>query len=131
MKNTLNLFISHSCYYNDTRTKIIDFLVKYGLDFTVSGITQQNYDITTAEQFKKVIEENVQSARCLIVLAGAKDIYNEWLDFEVSAAKKYDKPIVVIQPWESSRTITILKENASRTVRWHGQLIAEAVNQVV
>lgn len=131
MKHTLNLFISHSCYYNDTRTKIIDFLAKYGLDFTVSGITQQNYDVATSEQLKKVIDENVKSARCVIVLAGVQDTYNQWLEFEVDAAKKYSKPIVVIQPWESSRTITILKENASRVVRWHGQLIAEAVKQIV
>lgn len=131
MNKTLQLFISHSCYYNDTQNKITGFLAKYGLNFTVSGLSPVHFKDGHNEEVANAIDASVKESRCIILLAGTKEVNPYWLEFEISSAKKYGKPIVVIEPWETSRTVSIIKENASRMVKWSGHLIAEAVKEMI
>ena len=64
---------------------------------------------------------------CIIILAGVYATYSKWINKEIEMAKKYNKPIIAVQPWGAERTSSIVKNAADVIVGWNAKSVANAV----
>ena len=81
----------------------------------------------TDKQLSDAIEAKVKGCSCIIILAGVYATYSKWINKEIEMAKKYNKPIIAVQPWGAERTSSIVKNAADVIVGWNAKSVANAV----
>jgi len=64
------------------------------------------------------------------VLAGVYASYSKWIDKEIDISLEYNKPIIAVEPWDSEKTSTKVKNAADKIVKWNGKSIAAAVKEL-
>ena len=138
MKNTpedreYKLYISYSWNFNPKACeKKKEFFRKGGLHYVFfesfqlepsrSGISEEKYTVH--------ISKLIADCDCLLILAGTSEEQHHWTRVEVEIARQKKKPVIVIEPWESSRTLPLLKDCADALVKWHGKKITDAIRNI-
>ena len=112
------IFISHSWAYSSDYDKIESFLRQEGIVFYNHSVPKNDPIHTngTDKQLSDAIEAKVKGCSCIIILAGVYEM-----------AKKYNKPIIAVQPWGAERTSSIVKNAADVIVGWNAKSVANAV----
>ena len=132
MSKNYNLFISHSWTYNlDACKKKIKFFERANLKHTfleVHSNSPEKGELSEKEYIQH-IDRAIKKSDCLLILAGTLEEQNYWTRKEVELAKSNKKPIIVIEPWLSSRTMPLLNKEADIIVKWNGKKISEAIRQ--
>jgi hypothetical protein len=134
MSKVYNLFISHSLTYNlDACKKKIKFFEKANLEHTFLEAHPNNPEATgsTEKEYIKHIDQEIKKSDCILVLAGTTEEHNYWTTKEVELAKSNKKPIILVEPWLSARTMPILSEQADIIVKWNGKKISDAIRKFV
>ena len=116
------IFISHSWTYSKEYDKIEEFLKEQG----VSKDDPVHTNGTDKELYEK-IDAKVRGCSCVIILAGVYASYSKWINKEIEIAKKYNKPIIAVEPFGSERTSKVVKEAATVIVGWRASSVANAV----
>lgn len=130
MHKTYNLFISHSWTFNlEACKKKIKFFEKANLKHNFIEAHPLNPEAagTSEKEYLKHIDQAIKKSDCVLVLAGTHEAQNYWTQKEVELAKSNKKPIIVIEPWLSSRTMPMLNEHADIVVKWNGKKISDAI----
>ena len=131
-----NLFISHSWSYCDAYEKLISLLdeVPYFTykDFSVPKDDPLRIYNTPyyRSELKNKIKTQMRSCSVILVLAGVYASHSDSINMEIEVAKELDKPIIAIEPWGSENTSLIVKNAATRIVRWNTDSIVSAVREV-
>ena len=125
------IFISHSWSYSKDYDKIESFLHQEGVTFYNHSVPKDNPIHTngTDKQLSDAIEAKVKGCSCVIILAGVYATYSKWINKEITMAKKYNKPIIAVQPWGAERTSSVVKEAATVIVGWNAKSVADAVRK--
>lgn len=55
----------------------------------------------------------------------------KWIKKEIEIAKKYNKPILLIEPYGSNRIPNDVEINANKIVKWNTKSIVEAIRELV
>ena len=76
---------------------------------------------------RNAIEAKIKGCSCVIILAGVYATYSKWINIEIELAKKYNKPIIAVEPWGSERTSVVVKNAANAIVGWNAKSVANAV----
>ena len=123
------IFISHSWAYSSDYDKIESFLRLEGIVFYNHSVPKNDPIHTngTDKQLSDAIEAKVKGCSCIIILAGVYATYSKWINKEIEMAKKYNKPIIAVQPWGAERTSSIVKNAADVIVGWNAKSVANAV----
>lgn len=130
---TYNLFISHSWAYGDTYEKLVKLLD------AETYFTYKNYSVPKDDsihnapldyQLKEAIKNQMQSASCILILAGVYATYSKWINIEIELAQTMHKKIIAIEPWGSSKTSTTVKRAADRVVGWNTESIVGAIREL-
>lgn len=133
---THNLFISHSWGYGDAYDKLVNMLNK------AERFSYRNYSVPkdspihgadTDRELLAAIKERMQFCDVVIILAGVYSSYSKWINKEIRLANSgfsNPKPIVAIQPWDSDKTSTVVKESADMIVGWKTNPIVSAVREL-
>lgn len=123
------IFISHSWAYSSDYDKIESFLRQEGIVFYNHSVPKNDPIHTngTDKQLSDAIEAKVKGCSCIIILAGVYATYSKWINKEIEMAKKYNKPIIAVQPWGAERTSSIVKNAADVIVGWNAKSVANAV----
>ena len=127
---TYNLFISHSWAYSDAYEKLINLLD------SADNFSYKNYSVPKNDpihnakydyQLKEAIRNQIKHASCILILAGVYSTYSKWINIEIELAQEMGKKIIAIEPWGSERTSTIVKNNATKIVKWQTSSIVKAI----
>ena len=131
MDKTYRLFISHSWAYSDGYQKVVNLIKNQGIKFYDHSVPKNDPIHTSGSdrQLKQAIENKMRGTNCIIIMAGVYSTYSNWINKEIEIAKSYGKPIIAIEPWASSRTSAVVKNNANIIVKWQGSSIANAIRQ--
>jgi hypothetical protein len=129
MENYYRLFISHSWTYSDAYDKVISMIDAEDIKYYNHSVPINNPVHTngTDYQLEEAIDAKMRSASCIIILAGVYSTHSKWINKEIAIAKKYNKPIIAIEPWASERTSKTVKDNATIVVKWQSKSIGDAI----
>jgi len=127
------LFISHSWAYSDAYDRLIELLRAQNLNFCDHSVPKDDPIHTKGsdKELKEAIDAQIKGTSCVLILAGVYASYSKWINIEIEIAKKYNKPIIAIEPWGAERTSAIVKNNAIKIVKWQGKSIVNAIIEVV
>lgn len=123
------IFISHSWAYSAHYDKIEEFLIQERVSYYNHSVPKNDPIHTngTDRDLKAAIEAKIKGCSCVIILAGVYSTYSKWINIEIELAKKYNKPIIAVQPWGAERTSVPVKVAASTIVGWNAKSVANAV----
>lgn len=123
------IFISHSWAYSAHYDKIEDFLIQERVSYYNHSVPKNDPIHTngTDRELKAAIEAKIKGCSCVIILAGVYSTYSKWINIEIELAKKYNKPIIAVQPWGAERTSVPVKVAANTIVGWNAKSVANAV----
>lgn len=123
------LFISHSWKYTDAYDKIIEMLATGKLNYYNHSVPKDDPINTngTDSQLYDAIEAKIKGCSCIIILAGVYSSYSRWINIEIEIAKKYNKPIIAVEPWASEKTSRIVKDNATKIVGWNYTSVCNSI----
>ena len=125
-----NLFISHSWTYSDAYNGLISLLNN------ADGFAYRNYSVPKDDpihnanndrQLRLAIRNQMQHARCVLVLAGVYASYSKWIQIELELAKEMGKKIIAVEYWGADKTSTVVKAYADKIVRWNTNSIVKAI----
>ncbi|MDP0531949.1 TIR domain-containing protein [Porphyromonas gingivalis] len=123
------IFISHSWAYSEAYDKVEEFLQNEGVSFYNHSVPKDDPVHTngTDKELYDKIEAKVRGCSCVIILAGVYATYSKWINKEIEIAKKYNKPIIAVEPFASEKTSKVVRDAATVIVGWRASSIANAV----
>lgn len=123
------IFISHSWAYSEAYDKVEEFLRNEGVSFYNHSVPKDDPVHTngTDKELYDKIEAKVRGCSCVIILAGVYATYSKWINKEIEIAKKYNKPIIAVEPFASGKTSKVVRDAATVIVGWRASSIANAV----
>ena len=123
------IFISHSWAYSEAYDKVEEFLRNEGVSFCNHSVPKDDPVHTngTDKELYDKIEAKVRGCSCVIILAGVYATYSKWINKEIEIAKKYNKPIIAVEPFASEKTSKVVRDAATVIVGWRASSIANAV----
>jgi hypothetical protein len=132
MEKSYRLFISHSWRYSDAYEKIISMINSENIIYYNHSVPLNDPIHTNGSdyQLRNAIDAKIRGCSCVIILAGVYSTYSKWIINEIEIAKKYGKPIIAVEPWDSERTSKIVKDNANIVVKWQSSSIGNAIKQL-
>ena len=131
-----NLFISHSWDYPTAYTGLVKLLDN------ASYFSYKNYSVPKDDpltirnpnyyksELKNKIRNQMVLCSAVLVLAGVYSSYSEFINMEIEIAKELGKPIIAIEPWASEKTSLVVKNAATRIVKWNTDSIVSAIREV-
>ena len=125
-----NLFISHSWTYSDKYERLVEMLDgKPNFYYKNYSIPKDDpiHNAENDDELKKAIKNQMQSASCVLILAGVYATYSRWINIEIDLAQEMGKTIIAIEPWGAERTSETVKNAADKIVRWNTDSIVSAI----
>lgn len=124
-----HILISHSWSYDSQYKKVCSWFdnAPYFLwsDYSVSA--DDPFANCSKAELKDKLANQIMKCSCIVVLSGMYVAYSEWIEFEISCAKFFKKPIIGVLPWGNERVPEIIKQNATVLVGWNSDSVVNAV----
>lgn len=129
---TYDLFISHAWTYGDDYQRLVKLLdsavcFKYRnysapeeKPLALSNTYAPDYEI------KEAIDRKIRPVNCVLILGGMY-AYRKWMEYELEAAIRMRKPIIVIAPRGQERIPLVLQNYP--IVRWNTDPIIDAIRR--
>lgn len=130
-----SIFISHSWAYGDAYDKLIKMLNgDPRFNFKDYSVPKDDpiHNAPNAKQLAEAIKRQMTFCDVVIILAGVYSTYSKWINQEIALAKGFTipKPILAIEPWDSERTSKIVKDSASKIVKWNTGSIVSGIREL-
>ena len=101
-----NLFISHSWSYGNQYQRLTELLANRGYvyrDYSVPSTKPILF--STDKELASRIESKIMMSSVVIIMAGVYSTYSTWINKEIELAKKWNKPIIAVEPYGAERTV--------------------------
>lgn len=127
---TYDIFISHAWLYGNDYTRLINMLNNapyfYFRNYSAPEDKPLALSSTYAPSYEieQAIDRKIAPVNCVIILGGmyAK---RKWMQYELKAARKMNKPIIVVAPWGQERIPMELQKYP--IVHWDTNSIVQAI----
>lgn len=129
---TYDLFISHAWKYNNEYYRLENLLKEYGY-FNFRNYSVPEHDplsFSSTAELTRQIDEQIRQSSIVLVIGGMYCNYREWIQKEIDIAKKYNKPILLVEPYGSNRIPTIVEKNATMSVKWNTKSIVDSIREL-
>lgn len=132
MSKSYRLFISHSWAYGDAYEKMIKFFEDQNLDYYDHSVPINDPIHTngTDKELREAIDAKIKGTSCVVILAGVYATYSKWIQKEIDIAVSYGKPILAVEPWDSEKTSKIVKDNATKIVKWQSKSVVDGIKEI-
>ena len=129
---TYDLFISHAWKYNDEYYRLESLLRDYSyFNFRNYSVPEHDpLDFNSVKDLVQKLDEQIRQSTVVLVIGGMYCNYRKWIQKEIEIAKKYNKPILLIEPYGSNRTPNLLEVNAIKKVGWNTKSIVQAIREL-
>ena len=129
---TRMIFISHAWGYSQHYDKIVEwfhdapnFLWKNCSVPSTDGLPDK-----TAAGLMAGITRQINPSQVVLVLGGMYAAHSAWIEYEISEAKRMNKPIVAVKPWGQERIPKIVQDASwCEPVGWNSASVVAAVRQ--
>jgi hypothetical protein len=125
---TYRLFISHVWHRTEHYQRVVDWL-NAAPNFRWENLSVPEHAPVPVDTLEKSLRDQMRDADAFIILAGMYAAHSEWIDFELSFARRIGHPIIGVAPWGQERTPNAIQNAAAVVVRWNGASIVDAIRQ--
>lgn len=134
------LFISHAWDYGSQYDGLVKLLRTdlffHWVDLSVSEDNQLPTHPLLQKSFRYLVrqlDEKIQQADCVLVIAGMYFSHRGWIQSEIEAAREFRKPIIAIKPWGNEKMPAVLSAQilSADDVAWNRQSIISSIRQCV
>lgn len=129
---TYDVFISHAWKYNKEYYRLESMLESYPY-FRFRNYSVPEHDPLSFDCVKDLVnqlDEQIRQSSVILVIGGMYCQYRKWIQKEIEIAKKYDKPILLVQPWGSNKIPSIVETSATKIVGWNSASIVQAIKEL-
>ena len=128
-----DLFISHAWKYNNEYYRLEELLKEYSyFNFRNYSVPEHDpLDFNSVRELVQKLDEQIRESSIVLVIEGMYCNYRKWIKKEIEIAKKYNKPILLIEPYGSNRIPNDVEINANKIVKWNTKSIVEAIRELV
>ena len=128
-----DLFISHAWKYNNEYYRLEELLKEYNyFNFRNYSVPEHDpLDFNSVRELVQKLDEQIRESSIVLVIGGMYCNYRKWIRKEIEIATKYNKPILLIEPYRSNRIPNDVEINANKIVKWNTKSIVEAIRELV
>lgn len=131
LKNRM-IFISHAWAYNDHYWTIVKWFNEEP-NFSWSNCSVPSHDALhdkTSRGLSEGMTRQIAPAQVVLLLGGMYAAHSNWIDYEISEARRMGKTMIGIRPWGQER-IPVNVQNASicDPVGWNRASVIDAVRR--
>jgi hypothetical protein len=124
---TYKIFISHAWDYNDEYYKLEKFL-NDAPNFRWKNLSVPEHDpILNREQLAYELNNQMRPASVFLILAGMYVAHSDWIQYEITFARRIGRPIIGIRPWGSVAAPVAVQNAAVEMVGWSTDSIVSAI----
>jgi hypothetical protein len=125
---TYKVFISHAWHRSSDYHRIVRFLDEAG-NFRWVDLSVPEHAPLSAADLAYEIRNQLRPSDVFLIVAGMYSAHSEWIEFEVSFARRIGRPIIGIWKRGSVRLPSIVERSATEVVGWNGNSIVRAIRQ--
>ncbi|MGH8496097.1 MAG: TIR domain-containing protein [Gammaproteobacteria bacterium] len=127
-KDPVRLFVSHAWEADADYHRVFEYLESTAGFYYRNTSSPENRPSGDDEACKEVLRGQIRDCEAVVVLAGMYDRQRRWIDFEMHAAKAFDKPIIAMEPFGGvQETPEDIRELADEVVEWNERSIVDAI----
>lgn len=126
---TYRVFISHSWDYSYDYGRVVQFLNDAHY-FRWENLSVPEHDpLAGGNELAYELRNQMRPADIFLIIAGMYAAHREWIDFELSFARRIGRPIIGIIKWGSERVPVAIQNSATELVSWNGNSIVGAIRR--
>jgi len=130
-----SVFVSHGWLPENGTDRLYGLLENYRIrhvpefSFQLLSVSKDDpvQNLPSKKALIAAIEQKMKDSACLVILTGLFDDYKKWIDIELDAAKKLNKPIILVEAAAWMKASTKEKRSATATVKWDAKELGEAI----
>lgn len=127
-KNPVKLFVSHAWESDADYHRVFEYLESTAGFYYVNLSDPEHRPPGDEDACKEALRKQLREAEAVIILAGMYEGQRRWLDFQMHAAKAFDKPIIAMEPFGGVlETPEDIRELADEVVEWNERSIVDAI----
>lgn len=127
-----NLFLSHSWSYDDEYENMVELLEDFPY-FEFKNYSVPSTDPLDADTFIELVSElneQIQSASVVIILAGMYVNHSTWIEIEMELANDLGKPMLGVKPRGNDRAPSEVQECVDEVVGWQAHSVVGSVRDL-
>lgn len=124
-----SVFICHDWEYSNEYNRICELLAA-APNFRWRNLSVPEHDpLDTDDMLQKNLRDQIRPADVMLVLAGMYTARSEWMDWEMSFARRIGKSIIGVRPWGNVQLPVVVQQNADEIVGWNTDTIVAAIRR--
>jgi hypothetical protein len=133
-KPTYNIYLSYSWTHNNFCSQLTSLLSRAeNFHFNPYFIRKQDpvHQLPNERQLYEAIRNKMKHCNAVLMMCGVYSTYSKWLNKEIIVSKnELNKPLIAVQPFEASRTSSIVRQHADRIVNWDLTSIVSTIEEL-
>lgn len=128
---TRMIFISHAWSYDEHYWKIVQWF-NDAPNFDWKNCSVPNHDSLpdkTSRGLSNGMSRQISPAQIVLLLGGMYAAHSDWIDYEISEAKRMGKTIIGVVPWGQERIPLNVQAAAHKMVGWNSASVIQAVRE--
>ena len=132
---TYNIFISHAWKYGNAYDRLIK-LLDHAPNFYYRNYSSPEdrpfippYMYVLNDTIKNKITSKIRSVNCVLVISGMYTQNSDWMQVEIDIARKLNKPIIGIRPFDGQHMPLNVIIAAYENVDWNTSSIVDAIRK--
>lgn len=128
----IHIFVSHSWSYSSHYDTLAKWIFEGRWSAGQASFNFLNFSVPKDDpvhnanndaQLEKAIFNKIMRSHVIVIPTGMYANYSKWIKREIAGAKKYEKPILAVNPWGQIKSSSVVANSASEIVGWNQQPI--------
>jgi len=129
-QNPIRLFVCHVWVEDEDYHRIFEYVESSPNFFYRNTSTPDARPAGDKEALRESLRKQIAEAEVMIVPAALYRRNVDWVEFQMHCAKAYDKPIIVLEPFGGTDTISpAVQELADDVVPWDQRQLIDAIKR--
>ena len=129
-QNPIRLFVCHVWVEDEDYHRIFEYVESSPNFFYRNTSTPDARPSGDKEALRESLRKQIAEAEVMIVPAALYRRNVDWIEFQMHCAKAYDKPIIVLEPFGGTDTISpAVQELADDVVPWDQRQLIDAIKR--
>ncbi len=125
---TYKLFISHAWHRSEHYSRVVSWLDE-APNFRWQNLSVPEHDPAHGDDLEYELRNQMRPADAFVILAGMYAAHSEWIDFELSFARRIGNPIIGVRPWGAERLPAAIQAAAREVVGWSSGSVIAAIRR--
>ena len=123
---TYQVFVSHAWEYTADYSRVVGFL-NDAPNFSWHNLSVPEHDPVSNDRLAYDLRGQMRDADVFLIIAGMYAAHSDWIDFEVSFARRIGRPVIGIRKRGGERIPVAISAAARDIVGWQGSSIVSAI----